>query len=93
MKKSVLAALTAATLSVVSPLALAHAGPVESTQASYLASRANMDSPEAIAQAVAQIRAQQKQAARIGDNDVQSLAVAGRESLDGMSNINAVYEH
>jgi len=91
MNKSILAVLTVAALSAVSPLAMAHSIPVESTQNSYLATRANMDSPEAISQALERVQAQQEQAAQVGDQG-QALAQASRENPNTQADFNAISE-
>lgn len=92
MNKSILVSLTVAALSAVSPLAMAHSFPVESTQNSYLATRANMDSPAAISQAVERVQALQEQAAQVNGDQAQSLAQASRENPNTLADFNAVSE-
>lgn len=92
MNKSILVSLTVAALSAVSPLAMAHSFPVESTQNSYLATRANMDSPAAISQAVERVQALQEQAARVDGSQVQSLDLTGRENANTLADFNAISE-
>lgn len=92
MKKSILVSLTAAVLSVASPLALAHTFPVESTQTGYLASRANMDSPEAVSQALERIQTQQQRAATLEAGEETHLALAGRENVSTLDDVNAIYQ-
>lgn len=91
MKKSALVSLTVAALSVaVSPLALAHTAPVESTSPSYLTSRLNMDSPQAIEQGVQRVRAEQRQAAMTTGNHGANFTV-GYKNIDGVNKLDAIY--
>lgn len=92
MKKSILVSLTVAALSVAaSPSALAQSVPAESTGGSYLSTRMNMDQPQAINAALGHIQTQREQ---IGSADSSQAAdfLAGRESIDGLDNINAIYQ-
>lgn len=92
MKKSVLVSLTVAALSVAaSPLALAQSAPVESTSPSYLTTRLNMDSPAAVSQALQRVHAEQRQAALDNGSSARDFA-AGYENIDGLNNLNAIYQ-
>ena len=93
MKKSALVSLTVAVLGIAaSPLALAQTAPVESISPSYLTTRMNMDSPRAISEALQRVHAEQRQASASTTPDNGLDFAAGYENIDGIGNINAVYQ-